>query len=264
MLFARQSTDYIVRFGPLLTVNGSALVTGETPFADGGTVSITLSKNGGVFGVVSVDVESGTWLNHGNGIYGIKLLAATLDVTGYYDCLIVSGTNSFRPILISFCVLPPNVYDSLLAGTDTLAVTQVAATPTIKLSGPQAVTKPYTGEIELSYLVEAFDASGAPTPLNVGGAKLFDPSNPLDTVAELDFSLASADVPPLHFELTDDTNDNSGIITLTIGSGETFAGLNLQAWLLYATSKYVYDTLHIQLNAASGGTTIDELTEQRG
>lgn len=118
-IFLKQSTAVTIKLGPF--VDSTDAVTAET----GLTISqadIRLSKNGGAF----AQTNNAAGATHDeNGYYGVPL--NTTD-TGTLGILKVAVNESGAlPVWQEFIVVPANVYDSLVAGTDNFDTEVVTA-----------------------------------------------------------------------------------------------------------------------------------------
>lgn len=115
----RQSTAYTFQFGPFLNS-----IDGNTPenSLTIGAEDVFLSKNGAAYAVKSDTTD----------------LTGTSDTRGYYDCVLDTTDTGTLGKLDVFChfsgalyvekhfmVIPANVYDSLIAGSDYLEVDTV-------------------------------------------------------------------------------------------------------------------------------------------
>lgn len=114
MLLLKQSTAVTVKVGPF--VDDSDGKTAET----GLTISqgdIRLSKNGGAF----AQTNNATGATHDeNGYYGVPL--DTTD-TGTLGTLVVAVSESGAlPVFREFMIVPANIYDSLVSGSDYLQI----------------------------------------------------------------------------------------------------------------------------------------------
>ena len=116
-MFAKQSTARSFLFGPILDSNGVAKT-------DEVVASIKVTKNG------SVGAANGsTTLTHNHtGNYVLAANGGDFDTLGVVEFSLNSGTNTAG--VVRFQVVPANVYDSLVAGSDTLQtdLTQIGGT----------------------------------------------------------------------------------------------------------------------------------------
>jgi hypothetical protein len=127
--FLKQSTAFTFRIGPF--VDSADGVTPETGLAIG-QADIQISKAGGAFAQTSA---SPTTTHDADGWYQCPLTTTDTGTLGTLTVQIVMA--GALPVWEHFMVLPANVYDSLVGGTDVLdvSVTQwlgtAAATPTV-------------------------------------------------------------------------------------------------------------------------------------
>lgn len=119
-LAARQSTAKTVTVGPVLDADGVAVT-------DGVVGDFKLSKNGAAPAALN---GSATLTHRHTGHYSLALTASDLDTLGTAEIVIDDTVNACPPK--ELMVLPANVYDSLVAGTDVLQadVTQVSGSST--------------------------------------------------------------------------------------------------------------------------------------
>lgn len=127
MSFLKQSTTITLRLGPALSQTDG--VTERTALSP----TVELSKAGGAFAARN----SATAIAHdSNGWYSVELNATDTNTVGPLFVKFDDSANHL-PVWHMFTVLPANVYDSLIGGTDVLdvSVTQwlgtAAATPTV-------------------------------------------------------------------------------------------------------------------------------------
>lgn len=119
MLFLKQGAAVTIKMGPF--VDASDGVTPE----DALTIQkadVRLSKNGGDYGACSTDQgESDAGAPHDElGEYDIALGTGDTDTVGRLKVLVAK--SGALPVWAEFTVLPANVYDSLIGGTDKLQV----------------------------------------------------------------------------------------------------------------------------------------------
>lgn len=126
-IFLKQSTAVAISFGPFVDpTDGITLETGLVSAIDHGTTGIMLSKNGGALTIRHATVTASTYDAYGNYI-------VTLDTTDTNTLgalrMQFAAAASCVPVWQDFMVLPANVYDSLVLGSDVLDVsaTQFAA-----------------------------------------------------------------------------------------------------------------------------------------
>jgi len=117
MLFIKQNASITIKIGPMLdSINGNDQETALT-IAQG---DVVLSKNGGAFAQKN-DATSCT--HDAKGMYGCPLNATDTGTAGKLQLLVhMAGALA---VWHDFMVLPANVYDSLVAGTDYLDVAVV-------------------------------------------------------------------------------------------------------------------------------------------
>lgn len=115
-MYAKQSTAKTFLVGPILDSDGVA----KTDEVVG---SIKVTKNGTVG---AVDAQDTLTHNH-TGHYVFVSDGGDFDTVGEVEFSLNNGTNAMAPV--KFQVLPANVYDSIVGGTDTLQVetTSIAA-----------------------------------------------------------------------------------------------------------------------------------------
>lgn len=119
--FLKQSTTVTIQMGPFLDAMDG--VTEETALSP----VVEVSKNGGVFAARN----STTAITHDqNGWYRVELNSTDTNTVGR---LVVKSDNSAThlPVWHEFMVLPANVYDSLVGGTDKLQVDAVEISSSI-------------------------------------------------------------------------------------------------------------------------------------
>jgi hypothetical protein len=118
MQLLKQSTSATVKAGPFVDdADGKTAETGLTI----AQADIRLSKNGGAF--AQTNNASGATHDE-NGYYGIPLDATDTGTLGRLT-LTVSESGAL-PVRHEYMVLPANVYDSLVGGSDTLEADAVA------------------------------------------------------------------------------------------------------------------------------------------
>ena len=107
MNLAKQSTAKSFLVGPILDSDGAAKT-------DEVVASIKVTKNGSV----GAPNGSSTLTHNHTGHYIYAANAGDIDTLGEVQFSLNSGTNAMQPV--KFQVVPANVYDSLVAGSDTL------------------------------------------------------------------------------------------------------------------------------------------------
>ena len=117
MQWLRQSTQVIVPFGTFVDkTDGVALETGLAAAMDNATTGIRVRKQGGSF----ADRNSATVPAYdAMGGYNITLSATDTDTLGHLRMVFEEAATAL-PVWADFLVVPANVYDSLVLGTDTL------------------------------------------------------------------------------------------------------------------------------------------------
>ncbi len=114
MRFLRQSTSVDVPIGPFTDATDG--VTAETAL----TITqpdIRLKKNGAAWAQKNA---AQTLLHEENGYYEVTLDATDTDTLG--QLRVAVNESGAGPVWEDFTVIPPNVYDSLIGGGDTLDV----------------------------------------------------------------------------------------------------------------------------------------------
>ena len=115
MRILKQSTAIKVPLGPMVdATDGSTLETGITYTGS----EVVLIKNDAA---AVVNVGGNTFSSHlGGGLYNISLTASDTDTLGLLS--IVAADTAHRPVRADFMVVPANVFDSIISGTDYLDV----------------------------------------------------------------------------------------------------------------------------------------------
>lgn len=116
----KQSTSVVISFGPFLDkTDGVTEETGLVSALDHGTTGIKLSKNGGALAIRHATVTATTY--DAFGMYRVTL--DTTD-TGTLGALRVAFNEAATclPVWADFMILPANIYDSLVGGSDLLDV----------------------------------------------------------------------------------------------------------------------------------------------
>lgn len=115
MMLLKQSTQVLVPMGPFVDATDGATLETAISWATG---EANIIKQGGA-GLV--DIGTNTWSSHlGGGYYNVTLTASNTDTLGM---LVVEGHDAAaRPVRREFMVVPANVYDSFVLGTDLLDV----------------------------------------------------------------------------------------------------------------------------------------------
>jgi hypothetical protein len=115
MRILKQSTAIKVPLGPMVdATDGTTLETGITYTGS----EVVLIKNDAA---AVVNVGGNTFSAHlGGGLYNISLTASDTDTLGLLS--IVAADTAHRPARADFMVVPANVYDSIVAGSDYIDV----------------------------------------------------------------------------------------------------------------------------------------------
>jgi hypothetical protein len=133
--FLKQSTAYTFRFGPFLDdTDGKTAETGLSIVQ----ADIRISKAGGAFAQTST---SPTTTHDENGWYQCPLTSTDTNTLGTLTVAVLK--TGALPVWKDFMVLPANVYDSLVAGTDWLPVTGLLAD--FSISGATLTVKKQDG-----------------------------------------------------------------------------------------------------------------------
>jgi len=110
MILAKQSTARTITVGPILDEDGVAKT-------DEVVANIKASKNGGAY----AGLDGSATLTHSHtGNYRLALTADDFDTLGVLELTLNSGTNAMAPVQVM--VMPANVWDSLVGGSDQLEV----------------------------------------------------------------------------------------------------------------------------------------------
>lgn len=122
-LFLKQSTAVVVSFGPFLDkTDGVTEETGLVSSLDNGTTGIKLSKNGGALTIRHATVTATTYDAY--GMYRVTLDTTDTNTLGTLR-MAFNEAATCLPVWQDFMVLPANVYDSLVGGTDALDVSAI-------------------------------------------------------------------------------------------------------------------------------------------
>jgi len=121
-MFAKQNTAKSFLLGPILDSDGAA----KTDEVVG---SIKVTKNGSV-GAAN---GSSTLTHNHTGHYVYAANAGDLDTLGEVEFSLNSGTNAMAPV--KFQVVPANIYDSLVSGSDKVDVTPDNAADVTAIKG---------------------------------------------------------------------------------------------------------------------------------
>lgn len=118
MLYLKQSTAVKVAVGPF--VDSSDNVTPETGITLGAADQAELLKHDASS---PTDISSNTWaaISGCDGWYNLTLSTTDTNTAGMMR-VIVQDSSVCLPVTVEFMVVPANMYDSLVGGTDTLEV----------------------------------------------------------------------------------------------------------------------------------------------
>lgn len=113
MRLLRQSTQVKVPLGPL--VDATDGFTLEASVAFGSTDACIIKHDASAI----VDISSNTFSSHlGAGLYNVTLTASNTDTLGLLSVIAYDAAN--RPFRSDYMVVPANVFDSFVLGTDYL------------------------------------------------------------------------------------------------------------------------------------------------
>ena len=151
--FLKQSTAFTFRIGPF--VDSTDGVTAETALSIA-QADIQISKAGGAFAQTSA---SPTTTHDADGWYQCPLTSTDTGTVGALTVQIVMA--GALPVWKDFTVLPANVYDSLIGGTDLLdvSVTQFGGTAgTFSAGRPEVNATHFAGTAYATALAAEVDA----------------------------------------------------------------------------------------------------------
>jgi hypothetical protein len=151
--FLKQSTAFTFRIGPF--VDSTDGVTAETALSIA-QADIQISKAGGAFAQTSA---SPTTTHDADGWYQCPLTTTDTGTVGTLTVQIVMA--GALPVWKDFTVLPANVYDSLIGGTDLLdvSVTQFGGTAgTFSAGRPEVNATHFAGTAYATALAAEVDA----------------------------------------------------------------------------------------------------------
>ncbi len=147
MKLLKQSTSTVLSFGPFVNPSdGVTLVTTLVSAIDHVTTGIFLSKNGGAGAVRHASVTASTY-----DAYGMYLV--TLDTTDTNTLgrlrVMFAAAASCLPVWDDCLVVPANIFDSLVSGSDVLDVSAIqilgGAIPAPNTTGVPLVDTKYVG-----------------------------------------------------------------------------------------------------------------------
>lgn len=127
-LWLKQSTANVVSFGPFLDkTDGVTEETGLVSALDHATTGIKLSKNGGALTIRHATVTATTYDAY--GMYRVTLDTTDTNTLGTLR-MAFNEAATCLPVWQDFMILPANVYDSLVSGSDLIDVsmTQILGT----------------------------------------------------------------------------------------------------------------------------------------
>lgn len=120
MRLLKQSTSVKVPVGPFVDATDGGTLEGSIAWATGEAALIKHDA------AAIVNIGTNTWSAHlGGGMYNVTLTASDTDTLGLLT--IVGYDTAARPVKQEFMVVPANVYDSLVLGTDFLKSDAVQA-----------------------------------------------------------------------------------------------------------------------------------------
>lgn len=127
-LFLKQSTAVVISFGPALDkTDGVTEETGLVSALDHATTGIKLSKNGGALTIRHATVTATTYDAY--GMYRVTLDTTDTNTLGTLR-MAFNEAATCLPVWQDFMVLPANIYDSIVSGSDLIDVsmTQILGT----------------------------------------------------------------------------------------------------------------------------------------
>lgn len=128
MKFLKQSTAVVIPFGPTLDPSdGVTLVTSLVSALDHASTGIFVCKNGGAAAVRHATVTASSYDAYGS--YLVTLDTTDTNTLGRLRVMFAAAASCL-PIWEDFTVLPANVFDSLVSGSDNLQVDSVQVSGT--------------------------------------------------------------------------------------------------------------------------------------
>lgn len=122
-MLLKQSTAFVIPLGPFVdSTDGKTLETGLVSALDHASTGIMLSKNGGTLAVRHASVTASAYDTH--GCYKVTLDATDTGTLGSLRVIYTDSTTCL-PVWRDFQVVPANVYDSFVAGSDALDVSLI-------------------------------------------------------------------------------------------------------------------------------------------
>lgn len=123
MKILKQSTSKVISFGPFVSpADGVTLVTSLVSALDHASTGIFLSKNGGAFAIRHATVTASTYDAYGN--YLVTLDTTDTNTLGLLRVQFAAAATNLV-VWDDWMVVPANIYDSLVAGTDLLDISMV-------------------------------------------------------------------------------------------------------------------------------------------
>lgn len=196
VVWVKQSASAVISLGPFLDkTDGVTEETGLVSALDHASTGIKLAKNGGALTIRHATVTPTTY--DANGFYRVTLDATDTNTLGL---LLVSFNEAATclPVWLYCAVLPANVYDSLVGGSDYLAVDTVQFLGSAVLTnGTPGVIKSALAEISVGGLIQLSNAVIGKIAENGFDADSITPAA-LDKIAEgLGLPVAIAEqIPP--------------------------------------------------------------------
>lgn len=143
-MWLKQSTAKVISFGPFVSQSdGVTLVTSLVSALDHASTGIKLSKSGGALTVRSATVTASTYDSFGN--YLVTLSTTDTNTLGNLRVQFTDATTNL-PVWRDFSVIPANVYDSIIAGTDRLDIdlAYIGDNPVASIAGTTPIVFPIT------------------------------------------------------------------------------------------------------------------------
>jgi hypothetical protein len=119
-LWLKQSTAVVISFGPFVDkTDGVVLEVGFVSALDHASTGILLSKNGGALTIRAATVTASTYDAY--GCYLVTLKTTDVNTLGTLR-VAFSEAATCLPVWQDFMVVPANIYDSIVSGSDLLEV----------------------------------------------------------------------------------------------------------------------------------------------
>lgn len=132
----KQSTAVVIQFGPFVDKDdGITLETGLVSALDHATTGIKISKNGGTQAVRNATVTASVYDAH--GFYKVTLDTTDTGTAGSIKVMYTDPATCL-PVWDEYKIVPANVYDAMIAGTDKLQVDTVEVGGTSQTAGDVA------------------------------------------------------------------------------------------------------------------------------